>query len=152
MFLVCTCGCNEDTFVWFRCNFGALCLNNVVKPLADFESKIEAEGVAHRVRGEFTFSNLAFVVDTEQKEQANVEADLEQLGTASPFLQTKIYDLVGSTAATEADLKAATVIQATGTQTSQSPSWTLIRSLPRWLLGRTRQSCACNLCLIHRVC
>lgn len=64
------------------------------KPLTDFESKIKAEGVAHRVRGEFPFSNLAFVVDTEQKEKANVEADLEQLGTASPFLQTKIYDLV----------------------------------------------------------
>ena len=96
---------------------------------------------AHRVHWEFTAlceRNSAtghFVVDTEQKEKAKLEANLEQLGTASPFLQTKINDLVGSTAATEVDVKAATVNRATGTQTSQSPSWTLTRSLPRWLTG-----------------
>ena len=109
----------------------------VIQPFADLESKIKAEGVeAHRVHGEFTAlckrnsETWHFVVNTEQKEKANLKANSEQLGTASLSLQTKINDLVGTAAATEADLKAATVFQATGTQTSQSPSRTLIRSLP----------------------
>ena len=74
---------------------------------------------------------LAFEVDTGQQGKANLKTNLEQLGAASLSVQTKISVLVGTAAATEADLKAATVIQATGTRTSQRSSRTLIRSLPR---------------------
>ena len=54
--------------------------------------------------------DLTFAVETRRKEKADLEASLVQLGAPSGSLQTKISDLAGSTATTEADLKAATAI------------------------------------------
>ena len=79
----------------------------------------QAEGLeAHRVHQEFTLwcktqsSELAFAVETGSKDKADLEASLVQLGATSEILQTKVSDLAGSTATTEADLNAATVIRA----------------------------------------
>jgi len=94
-------------------------VNKVVQLLTDLEAKIKAEGVeAHRVHEEFTAwcktqsSDLTFAVQTGQKEKADLEANLVQLGASSESLQTKIDDLAGSAATAEAELTAATAIRA----------------------------------------
>ena len=51
-------------------------------------------------------------METGSKEKVDLEACLVQLGPPSESLQTKISDLAGSTATTEADLKAAIAIRA----------------------------------------
>ena len=77
-------------------------VNKVVQLLTDLEAKIKAEGVeAHRVHEEFAAwcktqsSDLAFAA-----------------WASSESLQTKIDDLAGSAATTEADMKAAAAIRA----------------------------------------
>ena len=73
---------------------------------------------AHRVHEEFTAwcktqsSDLTLAVETGSKEKADLEASLVQLGATSESLQTKMSDLAGGIATTEADLKDATAIRA----------------------------------------
>ena len=92
-------------------------VNKVTQFLTDLEWKIKAEGLeAHRVHEEFTAwcktqsSDLTFAVETGSKEKADLEASLVQLGATSESLQTKMSDLAGCTATTEADLKDATAV------------------------------------------
>ena len=94
-------------------------MNKVMQPLTYLEWKVNAEGLeAHRVHEEFNAwcktqsSDLTLAVETGSKEKADLEASLVQLGATSESLQTKMSDLAGCIATTEADLKDATDIWA----------------------------------------
>ena len=76
--------------------------NKVVQLLSNVEGKIQAEGGGQTTSREFSVwcksqtSDLAFAVQTEQKDQADLEAQLVQLGATSEALRTKIGDFARS--------------------------------------------------------